>query len=109
MLRRAGQELERYVIGLPVELASSVVAGGITRLAKRYMNDPVELNVSRDEITVEEVEQAYITVDAWDKFRLLHMLLKREKPKLAIVFCNTKRACAKAAMSRSDRWGWPVG
>jgi len=34
-LRRVGQELERYVIGLPIEVASSVVAGGITRLARR--------------------------------------------------------------------------
>ena len=32
----------------------------INRLARSYMNDPVEVNVSRDEMTVEEVAQAWI-------------------------------------------------
>jgi ATP-dependent RNA helicase DeaD len=78
-------------------LVSATINDEIRRLALRYQKDPVEINVSRDELTVEEVTQHYCTVDPWDKFRLLSMLLAAEKPKLAIVFCNTKHSARKVA------------
>ena len=78
-------------------LVSATLNDEIKRIAQRYMNDPIEVDVSRDELTVEEVAQAYITVDPWDKFAMLLKVLDREKPKLAIVFCNTKRSVSKVA------------
>ena len=36
-------------------------------------------------------------VQPWDKYRLLRMLLERENPDLAIVFCKTKRGAEKLA------------
>lgn len=74
---------------------SATLNDEIKRLAGRYMTDPVEVNVSRDEVTVEEVEQLFLTVDPWDKFRALKLLLEQESPKLAIIFCNTKRHVSK--------------
>src|SRR5439155_14426811 len=50
-----------------------------------------------DKPTVEEVEQYYFPVQPWDKYRLLRMLLERENPDLAIVFCRTKRGAEKLA------------
>jgi ATP-dependent RNA helicase DeaD len=47
--------------------------------------------------TVEEVEQCYFSVQPWDKYRLLKMLLERENPELAIVFCKTKHGAEKLA------------
>jgi ATP-dependent RNA helicase DeaD len=61
------------------------------------MTDPVEINVSYDEITVDEVTQSYMSVNAWDKYYLLRMLLAQEDPKLAIVFCNTKQSARRLA------------
>jgi ATP-dependent RNA helicase DeaD len=81
---------------------SATVSDDIKKLARRYTNDPAEVNVSHDELTVEEVEQAYCTVDPWDKFRLLRMLLKQEEPKLAIVFANTKHGTRKLARRLHD-------
>jgi ATP-dependent RNA helicase DeaD len=78
-------------------LVSATINDEIKRLAQRYMTDPVEVDVSRDELTVAEVAQAYMTVEPWDKFALLLKVLDREQPKLAIVFCNTKRAVSKVA------------
>ncbi|RIK62028.1 MAG: ATP-dependent helicase [Planctomycetota bacterium] len=69
----------------------------IKRLAMQYMKDPVEVNVSKDEMTVEQVVQQFAVVDRWDKFRLLKLVLDQEKPKLAIVFCNTKHGARKLA------------
>jgi ATP-dependent RNA helicase DeaD len=66
------------------------------------MRDPVEINVSQDDLTVDHVDQAYMTVDPWDKFHLLRMLLEREKPKLVIIFCNTKHGARKLAKRLYD-------
>ncbi len=76
---------------------SATIDDDIKRLAARFMRDYVDVNVSRDHLTVDEVTQFYCTVDAWDKPRLLKQILKAEQPQLAIVFCNTKHAARKVA------------
>lgn len=83
-------------------LVSATLTDEITRLAKTYMNDPVEVNVSRDEMTVEQVNQSYVTVEPWDKFTALRLLLQQDNPKLAIIFCNTKRAVDRLASKLRD-------
>jgi len=76
---------------------SATIDAEIKRLAQSYMRDPLELDVSRDQLTVSEVSQFYCPVQPWDKFRLLALLLQQEKPSLAIIFCNTKHAVRKLA------------
>ncbi|HOB74559.1 MAG TPA: DEAD/DEAH box helicase [Phycisphaerae bacterium] len=76
---------------------SATLDDEIKHLAAQYMNDPLEVNVSRDELTVEEVTQVYMTVDPWDKYRLLTLILEKEDPRLAIIFCNTKHGARKLA------------
>jgi superfamily II DNA/RNA helicase len=66
------------------------------------MKDPVEVNVSRDRLTVEEVDQSYVPVERHDKFRLLRLILGQENPPVAIVFCNTKHAARKLAKKLHD-------
>lgn len=77
--------------------ASATLSEDIRRLAMQYMNEPVELNVSVDVLTVEEVEQSFVTVDPWDKYDALAALLEQEKPELTIIFCNTKHATRRLA------------
>ncbi|MBI4581694.1 MAG: DEAD/DEAH box helicase, partial [Planctomycetes bacterium] len=77
--------------------ASATITDEIKNLAMRYTEAPIEVNVSRDLLTVEEVAQTYVTVDPWDKFDALTRLLKAENPHLAIVFCNTKHATRRLA------------
>jgi ATP-dependent RNA helicase DeaD len=76
---------------------SATIEDEIKRLAQQYMRSPVEINVSGDQLTVNEVSQYYCSVDPADKFRLLMQLLEQEQPSLAIVFCNTKHAVRKLA------------
>jgi ATP-dependent RNA helicase DeaD len=76
---------------------SATIDEEIKRLARTHMTDPIEVDVSRDEITVEEVDQFYCSVQPFDKYRLLSTLLKEEKPKLTIIFCNTKAGARKLA------------
>jgi len=81
---------------------SATLTPEINSLARQYMNDPLEINVSRDELTVDRVDQGYITADPWDKFRLLRHIIEVEKPTLVIVFCNTKHAARKLAKKLFD-------
>jgi len=70
---------------------SATIGEAINRLARQYMHDPVEIICSPGRPTVDEVELTYISVQSWDKRRLLLHLLKQDSPKLAIVFIATKR------------------
>ncbi len=76
---------------------SATITDDIRRLVDQYANDPVALDVSRDQITVDEIDQYYLSVQAIDKYRLLRLLLRQEDPRLAIVFTNTKHAARKLA------------
>jgi ATP-dependent RNA helicase DeaD len=79
---------------------SATISGEIEKLARQYMREPVEKLIAPgadDKPTVEEVEQYYFSVQPWDKYVMLRMLLERENPDLAIVFCRTKRGAEKLA------------
>ncbi len=81
---------------------SAMIDDEIKRLAKRYMVNPKEVDVSQDRLTVDDVDQSYVTAEARDKFRLLRLLFKQESPGVAIVFCNTKHAARKLAKKLYD-------
>lgn len=72
-------------------LLSATMAPEVERLCKRYMEDPVHINCSKSQISVETIEQRYFTVRQEEKQRTLVRLLEREQPKQVIIFCRTKR------------------
>ncbi len=74
---------------------SATLEPEVVKLSKTFMKDPVEVNVSRDQITVDAITQLYAVVQPWDKYRLLRMVLEREKPTLAIIFTRTKHGARK--------------
>ncbi len=89
--------LSRFSTQRQTILVSATISPEIKRLAQQYMKDPVEVNVSGDELTVESVDQFFVTVEPWDKYRALKLFLQQEKPKLMIVFTNTKHGARKLA------------
>jgi len=88
-------DIERILRRCPRErqtlLLSATVPEPIQRMARRFMVDPITLNFSPKDLSVETIEQSYFTVDHGRKFDLLTKLLKRDKPRQAIIFCRTKR------------------
>jgi ATP-dependent RNA helicase DeaD len=95
-----GQPAEGQQAGHQTIFCSATISPEIEKLSRQYMREPVEKLVApgADESpTVEEVEQYYLSVEPWDKYRLLRMLLEKENPDLAIVFCRTKRGAEKVA------------
>lgn len=81
---------------------SATIDEQVRRLAQPFMRDPVTLDVSRDRLTVEEVDQSYISVEGHDKFHLLRMLLSQEQLPIAIVFCRTKHSARKLSKKLYD-------
>jgi len=84
-------------------LLSATLGPDIRRLAQRYMHKPVELLLSRDQPTVESIQQFYVTVEHERKFDLLVHLLERDKPRQCIVFTRTKRGADRLAAKLKGR------
>jgi ATP-dependent RNA helicase DeaD len=78
-------------------LLSATINEDVRKLARRFMYQPSEVNLSRDEPSVETIQQYYITVNADQKCDLLVHLLKRDRPRQCIVFCRTKRGADRLA------------
>jgi ATP-dependent RNA helicase DeaD len=72
-------------------LLSATLPPPVLRLAQRYMTDPLNINLSPEKITVENIRQSYVTVDEDRKFDLLLRVIDREKPRQCIIFCERKR------------------
>jgi ATP-dependent RNA helicase DeaD len=79
-------------------LLSATMGPDVRKLALRYMHQPLELNLSRDELSVESIQQCYISIENERKFDLLVHLLKRERPRQCIVFTRTKRGADRIAL-----------
>ncbi|MGH7143522.1 MAG: DEAD/DEAH box helicase, partial [Planctomycetota bacterium] len=92
ILRRAPKERQTLML-------SATFSDDILYLTKRYMREPEMLRISRDSLTVPTIEQYYRLVERPEKFQALLDLVRMEKPRLAIIFCNT-RALAKRLASK---------
>ncbi len=72
-------------------LFSATLPDEIRKTAQAYMHDPQSIDISRDELTVEGIENiAYEYDDRWPKPRNLLYILEVERPENAIIFCNTR-------------------
>jgi ATP-dependent RNA helicase DeaD len=72
-------------------LFSATLPDEIRKTAKSYMRDPIQIDISRDELTVEGITNiAYEADDRLPKPRNLLYVLEVERPESAIIFCNTR-------------------
>jgi ATP-dependent RNA helicase DeaD len=94
-------DIERILRKLPTPhqtlLLSATINSDVRKLAQRYMFEPIEVNLSQDEPSVETIQQFYIPVTTDRKFDLLLLLLKRDRPRQCIVFTRTKRGADRLA------------
>lgn len=86
---------------------SATFTDEIERLARTFMQDPEKLEVSAGALTVDLVKQQYVTVEPWDKRRMLAHLLTHEEPALTVVFCRMKRT-VDSVVRYLDRKGIPA-
>lgn len=89
------EDIETVLKEVPEErqtiLFSATMPKAIQDIAKTYQKNAQLIKVIRKELTVQNIEQYYFEVSQKSKEEVLSRLLDIYNPKLAIVFCNTKR------------------
>ena len=88
-------DIETIMLKIPDErqtvMFSATMSEEILDLSRRYMNEPEYIKVTRKELTVPSIEQAYFDVKEKTKPDALCRIIDMYSPKLSIVFCNTKK------------------
>ena len=70
---------------------SATMDSKVKKLAYRYMNDPIFIDVKDNSVTVDKIKQDVVeTTDRW-KQDSLYKVLEEDNPFMAIIFCRTKR------------------
>ena len=92
MLRKMPPREERLNM-----LFSATLSSRVKQLAWEYMNNPVEIEIEPEQVTVDEITQVLYHVSKEDKFKLLLGVLKKHNPSNALVFTNTKHAAVKVS------------
>jgi len=87
-------QIEKIMRRLPAKrqtlMMSATLPPTVLRLSQRYMIDPEQIRTSPEVLTVDKIDQKYITVDEEKKFDLLVKVLER-----------TSRASASSSSSAS--------
>lgn len=86
-------------------LFSATLTPLVRNIASEYMEDPVEIVVSPEKMTVETVTQELYHVGQAEKMSLLLGILKREKPRNTLIFTNMKCTAVEVA-ERLERNGF---
>ncbi|MGE5591569.1 MAG: DEAD/DEAH box helicase, partial [Bacillota bacterium] len=100
------EDIEFILSGTPAErqtlLFSATMPDPIARLAKRYMRDPKVVTVSREQLTVPQIEQYFYEVRG-DKVEALSRVVDMEEITRAIIFCRTKKGVDELTESLQAR------
>ncbi|MGE4453244.1 MAG: DEAD/DEAH box helicase [Sphaerochaeta sp.] len=88
-------------------LFSATLSTKVRNLAWSFMNDPAEIEVNPEEITVNAITQELYHVAKDEKFQLFLQLLKRENPENCLIFTNTKARCIEVS-KRLSLNGYPT-
>lgn len=78
-------------------LFSATLSTRVRNLAWSYMNNPDEILVQPEEITVSKIEQELFHVTHTEKFGLLLSILAKEKPESCLIFTNMKDRAVEVA------------
>ncbi len=71
-------------------LFSATLRTRVKNLAWKFMNNPEEVVINPENITLEEISQELYHVSTSEKLRVLLGILKKEKPGNMLIFTNTK-------------------
>ena len=78
-------------------LFSATMSSEIASIARKYMNDPVEITIGTKNSSAENVSHVYYLVHAKDKYKVLKRIADFEPDIYAIVFCRTRKETQEVA------------
>ena len=88
-----------------ISLWSATIDANTRTLSKKYIEDPLWIIASEDEITHEAIDQKYMTVAEYEKFDTLQRLIDFLKIDRAILFCR-RRITVDRLTSQLKRAGY---
>lgn len=88
------EQLEFVISKIPKEritlLFSATINEEVKDIAEKYLVLPENIVIEEEEKPLEKIEQLYYAVDGLKKVDFMKKVIKHEKPKKGIIFCNTK-------------------
>lgn len=100
-------DMEELLNQLPGErqtlFFSATMNKGVEGLIRRFGKDPKRISIERKTLTVSSIEQVYYEVRNRSKIEVVSRVLDMDPPRLAVIFCNTKKMvddCTEALVSR---------
>ncbi len=100
-------EMENLLRALPPErqtmFFSATMNAAVSRIIKRYGNEPQLVEIERESLTVDSIEQVCYEARQRSRIELVSRIIDLEQPRLTIIFCNTKRAvdeCTEELLAR---------
>jgi ATP-dependent RNA helicase RhlB len=85
-------------------LFSATLSFRVLELTYEFMNNPVQITVAPEQVTVEQVEQVLYHAGRHEKFGLLLGLLRAEEGSRVLIFTNTREE-ARRLVERLERNG----
>lgn len=82
--------LSRVPANRQTSLFSATIDQTVMNMCNRYMRNPEEILVSKDEIALTQMKQYYMLVNHYDKFGILCNILNENHIGRAIIFCRTR-------------------
>jgi ATP-dependent RNA helicase DeaD len=82
--------LRRVPTNRQTSLFSATIDENVRRVCNRYMRNPEEILVSKDEIALDQISQYYMVVNEANKLEALCNILHQQHVRRAIIFCRTR-------------------
>ena len=78
-------------------LFSATIDNQVMRICNKYMKNPEQILVSKDEIAVTQMKQYYTIINQHGKFDTLCDILRQDEVEKAIIFCRTRRDTSRVS------------
>lgn len=78
-------------------LFSATMSSEIGNIARKYMNDPVEVTIGTKNASAENVSHGYYLIHAKDKYKVLKRIADSEPEIYGIIFCRTRKETQEVA------------
>ncbi|MBU3180759.1 DEAD/DEAH box helicase [Clostridium psychrophilum] len=72
---------------------SATMSPDVKKMAYKYMNNPTEVIIKKEETTLKNIKQFLIETTDRKKQEALCKVMDEDNPFMAIIFCRTKRRC----------------
>jgi ATP-dependent RNA helicase DeaD len=94
--------LEEVPEGRRTLLFSATMSKEISSIARKYMDNPVEITIGTKNSSADNVSHAYYLIHAKDKYKVLKRIADFEPDIYGIVFCRTRKETQEVASKLID-------